>query len=54
MEEVRVLFWDCDSFKSFGPNGINFGFLEDFWSDLKDDIMRFVLDFHQQKVNKMS
>jgi len=46
VEEVKATVWDCDSFKSQGPDGINFGFIKDFWLDLKDDITRFVLEFH--------
>lgn len=38
---------NCDSYKSSGPDGINFGFVKDFWIELKDDIMRFILEFDQ-------
>jgi len=38
---------DCDSFKSPGPDGVNFGFLKEFWSDMKQDIMRFMTEFHR-------
>jgi len=38
--------WDYDSYKSRGPDGINFGFIKDFWLDMKDDIMRFISEFH--------
>jgi len=47
VEEVKASIWDCDSFKSPGPDGINFGFFKDFWSDLKEDVMRFVNEFHR-------
>jgi hypothetical protein len=47
VEEVKDAIWDCDSFKSPGPDGINFGFIKDFWTDIKDDIMRFVTEFHR-------
>jgi len=47
MEEVKEAVWDCDSFKSPGPDGINFGFIKDFWIDMKDEIMRFVSEFHR-------
>ncbi|GAU47037.1 hypothetical protein TSUD_239950 [Trifolium subterraneum] len=47
MEEVKVVVWDCDSFKSPGPDGVNFGFLKDFWNELKGDIMRFIVEFHR-------
>jgi hypothetical protein len=45
--EVKSAVWDCDSFKSPGPDGINFGFFKDFWVELKGDIMRFITEFHQ-------
>ncbi|MCI16818.1 cysteine-rich receptor-like protein kinase, partial [Trifolium medium] len=38
--EVKVAVWDCDSFKSPGPDGINFGFIKDFWAELHEDVMR--------------
>jgi hypothetical protein len=41
-EEVQAAVWDCDSYKSLGPDEINFGFLKEFWSELKGDIMRFI------------
>jgi hypothetical protein len=46
-EEVHVAVWDYDSYKSPGPNGINFGFLKEFWPELKGDIMRFITEFHR-------
>jgi hypothetical protein len=47
IEEVHAAIWDCDSFKSPGPDGINFGFLKEFWPELKEDIMRFITEFHR-------
>jgi len=47
MEEVKGAVWDCDSFKSQGPDGIRFDFLEEFWLELRDDIMRFTQEFHR-------
>jgi len=32
---VKQGVWDCDNYKSPGPNGINFGFIKDFWGILK-------------------
>ena len=46
VEEVKQTIWDCESFKSPGPDGINFGFIKDFSNELKDDFMKFLLDFH--------
>jgi hypothetical protein len=47
LEEVKQAVWDCASFKSPGPDGINFGFIKDFWQELKDDFMRFLVEFHR-------
>ncbi|MCI70351.1 cysteine-rich receptor-like protein kinase, partial [Trifolium medium] len=41
LEEVNGAVWDCDSYKSPGPDGINFGFIKDFWGLLQGDVMRF-------------
>jgi hypothetical protein len=30
-----------------GPDGISFGFIKDFWDMLKEDIMRFLVEFHR-------
>ncbi|GAU10636.1 hypothetical protein TSUD_419760, partial [Trifolium subterraneum] len=46
-DEVKAAVWDCDSYKSPGPDGINFGFIEDFWSELQGEVMRFIVEFHQ-------
>jgi len=45
--EVKAAIWDCESFKSPGPNGVNFGFIKDFWEQLKGDVMHFISDFHR-------
>jgi hypothetical protein len=47
LEELKNTVWDCDSYKCPGPDGVNFGFNKDFWVDMKDDLMRFVSDFHR-------
>jgi len=46
-EEVKTTVWDCDSFKSPGPDGIHLGFIKEFWPTLKIDILRFVSEFHR-------
>ena len=46
LEEVKQAIWDCDSFKSLGPDDIHFGFIKDFWNELKHDFMKFMVDFH--------
>ncbi|PNX82715.1 cysteine-rich receptor-like protein kinase [Trifolium pratense] len=45
--EVKLAVWDCDSYKSPGPDGINFGFIKDLWAELRGDVMRFISDFHR-------
>jgi hypothetical protein len=43
-EEVKQAVWDCDSYKSPGPDGVNFGFIKEFWDILKDDFLRFMVE----------
>ncbi|GAU41823.1 hypothetical protein TSUD_299890 [Trifolium subterraneum] len=45
--EVKSAVWDCDSFKSPGPDGVNYGFIKDFWAEIRGDVMRFVSEFHR-------
>ena len=45
--KVKAAVWDCDSFKSSGPDGVNFGFIKEFWEDIKGDVMRFISNFHR-------
>jgi len=47
--EVKAAVWDCDSYKSPGPDGVNFGFLKEFWEDVKGDVMHFISDFHRNE-----
>ena len=46
VDEVKAAMWDCDSYKSPGPDGVNFGFIKEFWLILKEDIMRLITEFH--------
>ena len=46
VEEVKAAVWDYDNYKCLGPDGISFGFIKVFWDILKDDLMRFLLEFH--------
>ena len=39
--------WGCDSYKSPGPDGVSFGFIKEFWNLLKDDLSRFMVEFHR-------
>ncbi|GAU19761.1 hypothetical protein TSUD_78870 [Trifolium subterraneum] len=47
VEEVKAAIWNCDSYKSPGPDGINFGFLKEFWPEMRVDTMRFITEFHR-------
>ena len=47
MEEVKQVVWDCDSYKSLGPDGVSFGFIKEFWNLLKDDLIQFMVEFHR-------
>jgi len=47
MDEVKAAVWDCDNFKCPGPDGITFGFIKDFWDILREDVMRFLVEFHR-------
>jgi hypothetical protein len=47
LEEVKQAVWDCDSYKSPGPDGVSFGFVKECWNLLKDDLFRFLVEFHR-------
>jgi len=49
VDEVKNAVWDCDSCKSPGPDGVNFGFNKEFWFELKKDVMRFLTEFHRNE-----
>jgi len=44
-EEIRAAIWGCDSSKSPGPDGFNFGFIKYCWDILKTDVLAAVKDF---------
>jgi len=46
VDEVKAAVWDCNNFKSPGSDGINFIFIKEFWQEMKEDILRFVSEFH--------
>jgi len=53
LEEVKQAVWDCDNYKSPGPDGVSFGFLKEFWNLLKDDLFSmFVQTFMDIKRHK--
>jgi len=39
---VTPAVWDCDGFKSPGPDGISFEFIKKNWNVLKDDFLTFI------------
>ncbi|GAU49076.1 hypothetical protein TSUD_25350 [Trifolium subterraneum] len=52
VEEIKTAVWDYDSYKSSGPDEINFGFIRDFWLKMQADIMHFIAEFH--RIGKLS
>ena len=44
-EEVKAAVWGCESSKSPGPEGFNFGFIKSCWDILKEDVVLAVKDF---------
>jgi len=47
MEELKIAVWDCDSYKCPGLDGVNFGFIKEFWLDMREELMHYVSDFHR-------
>jgi len=47
LDEVKAAVWDWDNFKCPGPDGVNLGFIKDFWDILKIDVIRFLTEFHR-------
>ncbi|XP_058741211.1 uncharacterized protein LOC131613570 [Vicia villosa] len=46
-EEIRRAVWECDSDKSPGPDDVNFGFVKEFWEEIKQDFLRVLREFHE-------
>lgn len=46
-KEIEATVWDCDNFKCPGLDGVNFVIIKEFFIDMKDDILRFGLDYHR-------
>jgi len=46
MEEIIHTVWDCDSFNSLGADGVDVGFVKEFWDILKEDLCRFFNGFN--------
>jgi len=47
MVEVKAVVWEIDNCKCPGSDGVTFGFIIFFWDLLKDDVMRFLVEFHR-------
>jgi len=47
-EGIKDVVWSCDSVKSLGPDGFNFGFIKFCWEEIKMDFIRAVQDFNYQ------
>ncbi|GAU37415.1 hypothetical protein TSUD_361200 [Trifolium subterraneum] len=45
----NLSFKQLNPMESPGLDGINFGFIKDFWNELKGDIMRFIVEFHRNE-----
>ncbi|KAK2634507.1 hypothetical protein Ddye_029299 [Dipteronia dyeriana] len=46
LEEVWLVVSSCDGNKAPGPDGFNLNFIKENWKVIKDDFMRFMIDFH--------
>ncbi|GKV10568.1 hypothetical protein SLEP1_g21912 [Rubroshorea leprosula] len=46
-EEVKKAVWDCGVTKAPSPDGFNFQFIREMWEVLKEDIMGFIQEFHE-------
>lgn len=47
-QEIKEVVWRYEGSKSSGPNGYNFVFIKICWNIIKEDIIRFVKDFHSK------
>jgi len=45
VEEVKQAVWDCDNYKMPRLDGINFGFIKDFWESSKTILCDLFLNF---------
>lgn len=46
-EEIKSAVWQCDDYKSPGPDGFNFHFIKTFWDTVKQEFVGFISEFHQ-------
>jgi hypothetical protein len=45
-DEVKEVIWSCDGNKSPGPDGFNINFFKACWPIIKQDVMAFLIEFH--------
>lgn len=50
LKEVKKAIWDYEDLKSPGPDGYNFRFIKAFWRLMRNDVMRFLGEFHANVV----
>lgn len=46
-EKIRRVVWNYDNTKFLGLDGVNLGFVRDFRTDIKDDFIRMLEEFHK-------
>jgi len=46
-EEAKRVVWSCDSDKSPGLDGYNFGFIKFCWEEMKENILRVFHNFEE-------
>ncbi|XP_058786284.1 uncharacterized protein LOC131660936 [Vicia villosa] len=47
--EIKQAVWDCEGSKTPGPDGFTMEFFKNHWDILKEDLMKFVSDFHAKE-----
>ncbi|GKV27815.1 hypothetical protein SLEP1_g36939 [Rubroshorea leprosula] len=45
-KEIKEAVWSCNGDKSPGPDGLNFKFIKRMWLVMKEEICRFIEEFH--------
>lgn len=46
-EEIKEAVWNCESYKSPGPDGVSFTFIKKNWEEVKCDFKGFLDESHQ-------
>lgn len=39
--------WEFDNYKCLCPDGVTFGFIKQSWNLIKDDVLKFLVEFHR-------